>query len=112
MVAFAPAEFQAHIGKLEAEIRERSAQVDALTAQLEETQAEKSQLVQQVASINSLLDASQTKKEEENNQVGHTPSVWLLWNGQTPDHTHIATTKDVCCFWQVNDAELEQLKLR
>ncbi|XP_078017102.1 ribosome-binding protein 1a isoform X6 [Epinephelus lanceolatus] len=63
-------EFQVRIGKLEAEIGERSAQVDTLTAQLEETQAEKNQLVQQVATINSLLEASQTKKEEEdNNQV-------------------------------------------
>lgn len=61
-------EFQVCMGKLEAEIKERSVQVDALTAQLEETQAEKSQLVQQVASINSLLEASQNKKEEDNNQ--------------------------------------------
>lgn len=58
------------IGGLEAEITERSAQVEALTAQLEETQAEKSQLVQQVASINSLLEANQTKKEEDTDQVG------------------------------------------
>jgi len=62
-------EFQVCMGKLEADIKERSAQVDALTAQLEETQAEKSQLVQQAASINSLLEASQNKKEEDNNQV-------------------------------------------
>ncbi|XP_028459510.1 ribosome-binding protein 1a isoform X3 [Perca flavescens] len=62
-------EFQVQIGRLEAEIGERSAQADALTAQLEETQAEKSQLVQQVASINTLLEASQTKKEEDNNWV-------------------------------------------
>ncbi|XP_074502619.1 ribosome-binding protein 1a isoform X3 [Sebastes fasciatus] len=63
------AEVQVRIGGLEAEITERSAQVEALTAQLEETQAEKSQLVQQVASINSLLEANQTKKEEDNDQV-------------------------------------------
>lgn len=70
------AEFQVCMGKLEAEISERSAQVDALTAQLEETQAEKNQLVQQVASINSLLEASQNKKEEDdNNQVRHSLSV-------------------------------------
>lgn len=66
-----PAEFQVRVGRLEAEIKERSTQVDALTAQLEETQVEKSQLVQQLASINSLLEASQSKKEEENNQVKH-----------------------------------------
>lgn len=59
---------------LEAEIKERSSQVDALTAQLEETRAEKSQLVQQLASINSLLEASQNKKEKENTEVGHTRS--------------------------------------
>ncbi|XP_045926868.1 ribosome-binding protein 1a isoform X5 [Micropterus dolomieu] len=62
-------EFQVRIGSLEAEISERCTQVDALTAQLEETRAEKSQLVQQVASINLLLEANQTKKEEDNNQV-------------------------------------------
>jgi len=60
------------IGRLEADISERSAQVEALTAQLEETQTEKSQLVQQVASINSLLEANQTKVEEDKDQVGHT----------------------------------------
>ncbi|XP_075933321.1 ribosome-binding protein 1a isoform X2 [Anarhichas minor] len=62
-------EYQVRIGSLEADVGERSAQVDALTAQLEETQTEKSQLVQQVASINSLLEANQTKKEEDNDQV-------------------------------------------
>lgn len=87
IVAFVPAEFQVRIGTLEAELKERSAQVDALTAQLEETQAEKSQLVQQAASINSLLEASQTKKEEDNSQVGY----WQLDFSemeQTPDHTY------------------------
>lgn len=70
------------MGRLEAEIKERSTQADALTAQLEETQAEKSQLEQQLASINSLLEASQNKKEEENNQVGHTFSLtFLKWSG-------------------------------
>ncbi|KAM6922385.1 ribosome-binding protein 1a isoform 2-T2 [Lycodopsis pacificus] len=62
-------EYQVRIGSLEADVGKRSAQVDALTAQLEETQTEKSQLVQQVASINSLLEANQTKKEEDNDQV-------------------------------------------
>ncbi|XP_034407896.1 ribosome-binding protein 1a isoform X3 [Cyclopterus lumpus] len=62
-------EYQVRIGRLEADISERSAQVDALTAQLEEIQTEKSQLVQQVASINSLLEANQTKKEDHNDQV-------------------------------------------
>lgn len=68
---FVPAECQLGIGRLEAEIRERSAQVDALTAQLKETKAEKSQLVEQVTSVNSLLEASQTNKGEDNNQVAH-----------------------------------------
>ncbi|XP_056291623.1 ribosome-binding protein 1a isoform X2 [Pseudoliparis swirei] len=62
-------EYQVRIGRLEADISERSAQVEALTAQLEETQTEKSQLVQQVASINSLLEANQTKVEEDKDQV-------------------------------------------
>lgn len=57
-------DFQVRIGALEADVKERSAQVETLTAQLEETQAEKSQLVQQVASINSLLEASQSKVED------------------------------------------------
>uniref|UniRef100_A0A3B5LQD9 Ribosome binding protein 1a n=1 Tax=Xiphophorus couchianus TaxID=32473 RepID=A0A3B5LQD9_9TELE len=50
---------------------ERSAQVETLTVQLRETQAEKSQLTQQVASINSLLEASQSKQDEDSKQVGH-----------------------------------------
>lgn len=79
-------EFQVCMGKLEAEIKERSAQVETLTTQLEETQAEKSQLVQQVASINTLLEASQNKKEEENNQVRPSVLVCLFWNSQTAGH--------------------------
>lgn len=57
------------IGKLEADIRERAGQVEALTVQLTEAQSEKEQLVQQAATINALLEASQNKKEEESNQV-------------------------------------------
>lgn len=64
-------EYQVRTERLEAEIAERSARVDTLTSQLEEARAEKSQLEQQVASINSLLEASQSKKEEENIQVKH-----------------------------------------
>uniref|UniRef100_G3NLP1 Ribosome binding protein 1a n=1 Tax=Gasterosteus aculeatus aculeatus TaxID=481459 RepID=G3NLP1_GASAC len=62
-------EYQVRIGRLEADNSERSARVDALTAQLQETQTEKSQLEQQVASINSLLEANQTKKEEDDKNV-------------------------------------------
>ncbi|XP_005749381.1 ribosome-binding protein 1a isoform X2 [Pundamilia nyererei] len=62
-------EFQVRVKKLEAELKERCAQVDAFTVQLEETKKEKRQLEQQVASINSLLEASQNKKEEDNKQV-------------------------------------------
>lgn len=68
-VIFVPAEYQVRIGRLEADNSERSARVDALTAQLQETQTEKSQLEQQVASINSLLEANQTKKEEDDKNV-------------------------------------------
>lgn len=71
-VAFFPADCHLCIGRLEAEILERSAQVNALTSQLEESKGEKSQLEEKVASINSLLEASQTSKEEDNNQVGYT----------------------------------------
>lgn len=66
-----PAELQLRVSSMESEVRERSAQVDALTVQLEQTQGEKRQLEQQVASINSLLEASQNKKEEDSNQVRH-----------------------------------------
>lgn len=69
MQVFISTEFQVCVKKLEAELKERSAQVDAFTVQLEETKKEKRQLEQQVASINSLLEASQNKKEEDNKQV-------------------------------------------
>lgn len=71
IVAFVLAESQACVERLEAEIRDRASQVGTLTAQLEEVQAEKNQLVERVASINSLLEASQTSKKEDNKQVGH-----------------------------------------
>lgn len=64
-------ECQVHVGRLETEVRERSAQVEALSSQLQEIKVEKTQLVAQLASINSLLEASQAKKEEDKNQVGH-----------------------------------------
>lgn len=69
MQVFISTEFQVRVKKLEAELKERCAQVDAFTVQLEETKKEKRQLEQQVASINSLLEASQNKKEEDNKQV-------------------------------------------
>lgn len=59
-----------HVGRLETEVRERSAQVETLSSQLQEIKVEKTQLVEQLASINSLLEASQAKKEDKN-QVGH-----------------------------------------
>ncbi|XP_015256971.1 PREDICTED: ribosome-binding protein 1-like isoform X6 [Cyprinodon variegatus] len=62
-------EYQVRIERLEAEVKERSAQVDTLNAQLQETQVEKNQLTQQVASINSLLEASQSKHDEDGKQV-------------------------------------------
>lgn len=78
MMAFVSAECQLRIGKLEAELGERSAQVGALTVQLKETQAEKSQLVEKVSSVSSLLEASQANKEEDKNQVTHTFPVKLF----------------------------------
>lgn len=68
ILSFVLAECQRYIGTLEAEVSKHFAQVEALTAQLKDTQAEKSQLVEQVASINSLLEASQPKKEEQNQE--------------------------------------------
>lgn len=85
-----------HVGKLEAEIKERSAQVDALTKQLEETQTEKSQLVQQVASINSLLEASQNKKEDGNQQVKSLCLVSAEVESWPRVWPRIFTPKDVC----------------
>lgn len=64
----AVSEYQVRIESLEAEVKERSAQLDSLTSQLETTQAEKNQLTQQVASINSLLEASQSKQDEDSKQ--------------------------------------------
>ncbi|MEQ2161495.1 hypothetical protein GOODEAATRI_010195 [Goodea atripinnis] len=61
--------YQVRIERLEAEVKERSAQVDTLTVQLEETQVEKNQLTQQVASINSLLEASQNKQDDDSKQL-------------------------------------------
>lgn len=66
---FGSTELQLHIGRLETEVRERSAQAEALTSQLQEAKVEKNQLVEQLASINSLLEASQASKEEDKNQV-------------------------------------------
>ncbi|KAM8859931.1 ribosome-binding protein 1a isoform 2-T2 [Spinachia spinachia] len=71
-------EYQVRIGRLEADNSERSAKVDALTAQLHETRTEKSQLEQQVVSINSLLEANQTKKEEDDNNVVNAAKVEQL----------------------------------
>lgn len=63
-------ESQLHIGRLETEVRERSAQVETLSSQLQEIKVERGQLVEQLASINSLLEASQANKEEDK-KVSH-----------------------------------------
>lgn len=63
-------ESQLHVGRLETEVKERSSQMEALSSQLQEIKVEKAQLVEQLASINSLLEASQANKEDKN-QVGH-----------------------------------------
>lgn len=63
---FGSTECQMHIGRLETEVRERSAQAEALTSQLQETKVENNQLVEQLASIKSLLEASQASKEDKN----------------------------------------------
>ncbi|CAL8257921.1 unnamed protein product [Lota lota] len=63
-------ELQVRLGGLEEELERRSGCVTALTAQLEQTATEKSQLEQQVASITALLEASEGKETE-----GGTPQV-------------------------------------
>uniref|UniRef100_A0A3P8Y857 Ribosome receptor lysine/proline rich domain-containing protein n=1 Tax=Esox lucius TaxID=8010 RepID=A0A3P8Y857_ESOLU len=55
-------DLQIRLGSLEADLKERSAKVDALTAQLGQTELEKRQLEDQVGSINVLLEASQNKE--------------------------------------------------
>ena len=78
-----------HIGRLETEARERSAQVEALSSQLQETKLEKAQLVEQLASINSLLEASQAKEEEGKNQVGHTSSLSRIRHAHMPKRANV-----------------------
>ncbi|XP_019902742.3 ribosome-binding protein 1 [Esox lucius] len=56
-------DLQIRLGSLEADLKERSAKVDALTAQLGQTELEKRQLEDQVGSINVLLEASQNKED-------------------------------------------------
>lgn len=70
IVTSIPAECRLLVKKLEAELGERSAQVDALAAQVNEAQAEKSQLAEKVASVNSLLEASQADKVTCTSPVG------------------------------------------
>ena len=57
-------ELQERLAGLEAELEQRSGHVSGLTAQLEQTAAEKSQLEQRVASITALLEASEGKGAE------------------------------------------------
>ncbi|XP_041745356.2 ribosome-binding protein 1 isoform X5 [Coregonus clupeaformis] len=57
-------DLQVHLGSVEAGLKERSAQVEALTAQLEQTELEKGQLEDQVDSINVLLEASHNRDED------------------------------------------------
>lgn len=89
-----------HAGRLETEVRERSAQVEALSSQLQEIKVEKTQLVEQLASINSLLEASQAKEEEDKSQVGHFLCLvsdvvtWLAL--QTQRHLSCAPTGKQC----------------
>lgn len=77
-------ESRLHIGRLETEVREHSAQVEALSSQLEEIKVEKAQLVEQLASINSLLEASQANKEEDK-KVGLHFSLSRVRCGHMPE---------------------------
>nr|XP_029541390.1 ribosome-binding protein 1-like isoform X4 [Oncorhynchus nerka] len=58
-------DLQVHLGSVEDDLKERGAQLEALTAQLEQAELEKGQLEYQVGSINVLLEASQNRDENE-----------------------------------------------
>ncbi|XP_070980909.1 ribosome-binding protein 1a isoform X2 [Oncorhynchus clarkii lewisi] len=62
-------DIQVHLGRIEADLKERSAQVEALTAQLEQTELEKGQLEGQVESINVLLEASHNRDVDEDTEM-------------------------------------------
>ncbi|XP_055788680.1 ribosome-binding protein 1-like isoform X5 [Salvelinus fontinalis] len=62
-------DIQVHLGRIEADLKERSAQVEALTAQLEQTELEKGQLEDQVESINVLLEASHNRDVDEDTEM-------------------------------------------
>ncbi|XP_052329112.1 ribosome-binding protein 1-like isoform X2 [Oncorhynchus keta] len=62
-------DIQVHLGRMEADLKERSAQVEALTAQLEQTELEKGQLEDQVESINVLLEASHNRDVDEDTEM-------------------------------------------
>ncbi|XP_071250050.1 ribosome-binding protein 1-like isoform X11 [Salvelinus alpinus] len=62
-------DIQVHVGRIEADLKERSAQVEALTAQLEQTELEKGQLEDQVESINVLLEASHNRDVDEDTEM-------------------------------------------
>eukprot|EP00063_Salmo_salar_P092638 XP_014067473.1 PREDICTED: ribosome-binding protein 1-like isoform X3 [Salmo salar] len=62
-------DIQVHLGRIEADLKERSAQVEALTAQLEQTKLEKGQLEDQVESINVLLEASHNRDVDEDTEM-------------------------------------------
>ncbi|CDQ56213.1 unnamed protein product [Oncorhynchus mykiss] len=66
------ADIQVHLGRIEADLKERSAQVEALTAQLEQTELEKGQLEDQVESINVLLEASHNRDVDEDTEGNST----------------------------------------
>lgn len=82
-------ESQLHIGRLETEVRERSAQVEALSSHLQEIKVEKAQLVEQLSSINSLLEASLASKEEDKNQVGHHFSLSCVRCSHMPEFANL-----------------------
>ncbi|XP_038162814.1 ribosome-binding protein 1a isoform X1 [Cyprinodon tularosa] len=95
-------EYQVRIERLEAEVKEWSAQVDTLNAQLQETQVEKNQLTQQVASINSLLEASQSKHDEDGKQQLNPAELEHLKLGLQEKDTQLSALQE----------ELKQLQIK
>lgn len=105
---FGSTESQLHVGRLETEVKERSSQMEALSSQLQEIKVEKAQLVEQLASINSLLEASQANKEDKN-QVGH---HFFFATCQTSSHALYQFNPICHVLQQGKAAELDQLRLR
>lgn len=64
-----PPDLQARVSSAEAALQERGVLVEALEAKLVQAEQEKSQLEDQVGSIHVLLEASQSREEDDGHVV-------------------------------------------